>query len=293
MKQKTLRTLILSLFIFTPNVDASQVQIIGLSQYQQLNLSTKNYPMQTNLIISNYENETYPQLIIGFDADFKLGVGSVFNYTTDDYFFFNESQKNISMTQIRDEQLQVKGVMGYENGYVELGFAETVSLTVNKNNSLTISALGLNIKAMKWAQLKAHYYVGQDNNNDGSGYKVSVSMPIQLFDIQNELKLTSIAMDWDAAPQMPEWTGFYNHYEEIKKLLYTNSNAIIINNEIEYHTDLFKVFLRYSYLDSPSHYLAELGSQFGINAQTQLQFKIASENEQSIIIGGVTWRGSF
>ena len=138
MKQKKLRTLILSLFIFIPNIDASQVQIIGLSQYQQLNLSTKNYPMQTNLIISNYENETYPQLIIGFDADFKLSVGSVFNYTTDDYFFLKESQKNISMTQIQYEQLKVKGLMGYENGYVGLGFADTVSLTVNKNNSLTM-----------------------------------------------------------------------------------------------------------------------------------------------------------
>ena len=117
-------------------------------------------------------------------------------------------------------------------------------------------------------------------------------MPIQLFDVKNKIKITSVSMDWDVAPPMPLWTGFFNHYRKIKELLYTNSNAIIFDNNIEYQTALFKLFLRYSYLNSPSHYLTELGTQFGLNSQTQLQFKFSVENEESKIIGGITWRGS-
>ena len=36
-------------------------------------------------------------------------------------------------------------------------------------------------------------------------------------------------------------------------------------NHIEYQMALFKLFLRYSYLDEPIHYLTELGTQFGLN----------------------------
>jgi len=289
MIQKTLITCIL----LAAHAVASQVQVIGLNQYQQLNISSKHYPMQTNLIISNYDNVNYPQFIVGFDADFKLSIGSLFNYSTNDYFFFNEHRQNISMGGLQYEQLKLKGVMGSQSGYVELGFADTISLVANKDNQTTMGAFGLNFKAMELLNIQAHYYIGNTSTAEGKGYKASVAMPIQLFDIKNNLKITSISMDWNSSPEMPEWTGFFNHHQKIKELLFKNSNAIIFDNNIEYQTALFKLFLRYSYLDSPSHYLTELGTQFGLNSQTQLQFKFSVENEESKIIGGLTWRGSF
>jgi len=271
---------------------ASPVQFIGLNQFQQLNISTKHYPMQTNLIVSQYDSVLYPQVIVGFDADFKLSIGSLFNYSTNDYFFFNEHRQNISMGQLQYEALKVKGLMGSELGYIELGFADTVSLIANKDETTTMGAFGLHFKAMNALDVQAHYNIGNTANAEGKGYKASVAMPIQLFDVKNKIKITSVSMDWDVAPPIPLWTGFFNHYRKIKELLYTNSNAIIFDNNIEYQTALFKLFLRYSYLNSPSHYLTELGTQFGLNSQTQLQFKFSVENEESKIIGGITWRGS-
>lgn len=268
------------------------MQFIGLNQYQQLNISTKHYPMQTNLIVSQSESVLYPQVNVGFDADVKLSIGSVFNYSTDDYFFFNEHRQNISMGQLQYETLKLKGLMGAQSGYVSLGFADTVSLVANKDDTTTMGAFGLQFKVMNALDVKAHYNIGNTANAEGKGYKASVAIPIQLFDIKNNLKITSVSMNWDVVPPMPLWTGFFNHYRKIKELLYTNSNAIIFDNNVEYETALFKLFLRYSYLDSPSHYLTELGTQFGLNAQTQLQFKFSVENEESKIIGGITWRGS-
>lgn len=268
------------------------MQFIGLNQFQQLNISSKHYPMQTNLIASQYDGVLYPQVIVGFDSDFKLSIGSVFNYSTNDYFFLNEHRENISMGQLQYETIKLKGLMGAELGYIELGFADTVFLVANKHDTTTMGAFGLNFRVMDSLDVKAHYYIGDSNFSKSKGYKASVSMPIQLFDVTNKIKITSISIDWDSTPPMPLWTGFFNHHRKIKELLYTNSNAIIFDNHIEYETALFKLFLRYSYLDSPSHYLTELGSQFGLNAQTQLQFKFSIENEESKIIGGLTWRGS-
>ena len=288
MFQKSLFTFIL----LATQIAASQVQFIGLNQFQQLNISAKNYPMQTNLIATQYDGVLYPQVIVGFDSDIKLSIGSVFNYSTDNHFFFNEHRQNISMGQLQYETIKLKGLMGAELGYIELGFSDTISLVANKHDTTTMGAFGLNFRVMDSLDVKAHYYIGDSNSSKSKGYKASVAMPIQLFDIKNTVQITSISMDWDSEPPMPSWTGFFNHHQKIKELLYTNSNAIIFDNHIEYETALFKLFLRYSYLDSPSHYLTELGSQFGLNAQTQLQFKFSIENEESKIIGGLTWRGS-
>ena len=271
---------------------ASPVQFIGLNQFQQLNISSKHYPMQTNLIASQYDRILYPQVIVGFDADVKLSIGSLFNYSTNDYFFFNEHRQNISMGQLQYETLKLKGLMGAQSGYVSLGFADTISLVANKDEAATMGAFGLQFKVMNALDVQAYYNIGNTANAEGKGYKASVAMPIQLFDVTNKIKITSVSMDWDVVPPMPLWTGFFNHHRKIKELLYTNSNAIIFDNNIEYETALFKIFLRYSYLDSPSHYLTELGTQFGLHAQTQLQFKFSVENEGSKIIGGITWRGS-
>jgi hypothetical protein len=234
---------------------ASQVQLIGLNQYQQLNISTKYYPMQSNVIASQYNGEVYPQVIVGFDSDVRLSIGSVFNYSTDDYFFFNEHRQNISMAQLEYETLKFKGLMGAESGYVSLGFANTISLIANKDEATTMGAFGLQFEAMDAIDVKAHYIIGNTANAEGKGHKASVAMPIQLFDVTNTVQITSISMDWDVASPMPLWTGFFNHHRKIKELLYTNANAIIIDNHIKYETALFKLFLRVSYLDSPSHYL--------------------------------------
>jgi hypothetical protein len=286
------KLLFITLIFVVPSM-ATQAQFIALNDYQQLNVSAKHYPMQTNLIVSVHDTINYPQLIVGFDSDLKFSVGTLFNYSTEDFFFYNEHQQNVSMGQIQYESMKVKGVVGYNTTYLAIGLADTISLTANKNDEVTMGAIGLHFKALEWADVSAHYYIGDSYRAKGTGYKASVTMPIQLFDLTNELNITSISMEWDTPITFPEWTGFFNHHKTIKQLLFKNSNAIIFSNNIEYETDLFNLFFRYSYLDSPSHYLSELGIRYGLNANTQFLFKFSAENEESKIIGGVIWRGSF
>ena len=193
MLQKSLFTFIL----LATHVVASQVQFIGLNQFQQLNISAKNYPMQTNLIATQYDGVLYPQVIVGFDSDIKLSIGSLFNYSTNDHFFFNEHRENISMGQLQYETIKLKGLMGAELGYIELGFADTISLVANKHDTTTMGAFGLQFNAMDVVDIKAHYIIGNTANAEGKGYKASVAMPIQLFDIKNTVQITSISMDWD------------------------------------------------------------------------------------------------
>jgi hypothetical protein len=185
----------------------------------------------------------------------------------------------------------VKGLMGHERGYIRMGLSNILSISAQKENNISLGAIGLNFNALDMADVSAYYYLGK-TTSDGNGYKASIAIPITLFDLKNQLNITSISMNWDTV-YIPQWQGFYYHHQKIKEQLYQQSNTLIFINNIMYDADLFNLFFRYSYLTDPSHYLAELGFKFGINAQTQLLFKIASENEEAKLIGGIAWRSVF